>query len=152
MRGAEKTDTGWIWRGRTSRLATFLARAAAVKTEGAIDTAQLGRWGEWLSLRHLRKLGWDIVARNWTTRRGEVDIIALDGEFLVFVEVKTRLISGDSPPPEEAVDFRKIRKLEGLAMEFVRRHELLETAVRFDLIAVETPNLRNFELRHSVLA
>ncbi len=151
MKGVEDTHTGWIWRGRTSRLAAFLARRGAKSDLGSLDTRRLGRWGEWLSLRHLRKLGWDIVARNWTTRRGEIDIIALDGQFLVFVEVKTRMQSEGSPPPEEAIDLRKTRKLEDLAMEFLRRYELADQPVRFDLIAVETQDLRSFELRHSVL-
>ncbi len=151
MKGVENTGTGWIWRGRTSRLAAFLARRGATSDLGSIDARRLGRWGEWLALRHLRSLGWDIVARNWIARRGEVDIIAFDEEFLVFVEVKTRLRSESSPPPEETVDLRKTRKLEQLAMEFLRRYELGDKPVRFDLIAVETQDLRSFELRHSVL-
>lgn len=111
----------------------------------------MGHWGEWLALRHLRRLGWDILARNWTTPRGEVDIVAFDGDWLVFVEVKTRLMSDQLPPPEEAVGARKMRQLERLALEFLRRYELTDKAVRFDLIAIETEDLRRFELRHSTL-
>ena len=50
----------------------------------------LGRLGEDLAARHLEQAGWQIVARNWRTRRGEIDIVARDGEWLVFVEVRTR--------------------------------------------------------------
>ncbi len=49
----------------------------------------LGRRGEQLAAEHLERLGWTIVARNHHTRFGELDIVALDGETLVFVEVKT---------------------------------------------------------------
>jgi putative endonuclease len=49
----------------------------------------LGRLGERLAAEHLERLGWEIVARNFRTRHGEIDLIALDGETLVFAEVKT---------------------------------------------------------------
>ena len=49
----------------------------------------LGRLGEQLAADHLGWLGWEIVARNHQTRRGEIDLIALDGDTLVFAEVKT---------------------------------------------------------------
>lgn len=152
MEGLEKTNTGWIRRGRVGWLTGWpLHLAYASKTLGSIGTREVGRWGEWLALRHLRQLHWDILARNWTTRRGEVDIVAYDADFLVFVEVKTRLQSDRLPPPEEAVGVQKAAKLEYLAMEFLRRYELVDQPVRFDLIAIETIDLRQFELRHSTL-
>ena len=107
----------------------------------------LGRWGEWIALKHLRKLGWDIVARNWKGFQGEVDLIAYDGPFLVFVEVKTRR-APTSLPGEESVDWRKERKLDELAFDFLVCHEISKTPVRLDVIAVETTDLREFVLRH----
>ncbi len=111
------------------------------------DPRQLGGWGEWITLKHLRKLGWDIVARNWKGFGGEVDLIAYDGPFLVFVEVKTRR-SPTSRPGEESVDWKKERKLDELAFDFLVRHEISKTPVRLDVIAVETTDLREFVLRH----
>ncbi len=103
--------------------------------------------GEWIALKHLRQLGWDIIARNWKGSQGEVDLIAYDGPSLVFVEVKTRH-SPTSWPPEESVDWKKEKKLDELAFDFLLRHELAETPVRIDVIAVETADLREFVLRH----
>jgi len=108
---------------------------------------ELGRWGEWIALKQLRKLGWDIVARNWKGFQGEVDLIAYDGPFLVFVEVKTRR-GPTSLPGEERVDWKKERKLDELAFDFMLRYEISETPVRIDVIAVETTDLREFVLRH----
>jgi putative endonuclease len=93
-------------------------------------------------------LGWDIVARNWQGFR-EVDLIAYDGPWLVFVEVKTGRGSGIWPP-EERVDWSKERKLDELALDFLMCHELEETPVRLDVIGVETKNLRSYDLWHYV--
>ncbi len=112
-----------------------------------IAPPELGRWGEWIALKHLRKLGWDIVARNWKGFQGEVDLIAYDGPFLVFVEVKTRR-GPTSWPGEESVDWKKERKLDELAFDFLVCHEISKTPVRLDVIAVETTDLRGFVLRH----
>ena len=107
----------------------------------------LGVWGEWMALRHLRRLGWDVVARNWTSRRGEIDLIAYDSDCLVFVEVKTRQLPTDLPA-EESLDLEKGRRLEDLALEYLWRHEIDDASVRFDLIAIETPDLRLYRLKH----
>ncbi len=112
-----------------------------------IAPPELGRWGEWIALKHLRKLGWDIVARNWKGFQGEVDLIAYDGPFLVFVEVKTRR-GPTSLPGEESVDWKKEGKLDELAFDFLLRHEISETPVRIDVIAIETTDLSRFVLRH----
>jgi len=112
-----------------------------------IAPLELGRWGEWTALKHLRKLGWDIVARNWKGLGGEVDLIAYDGPFLVFVEVKTRR-GPVTRAPEERVDWKKERKLDELAFNFLVSHEISEGPVRLDVIAIETTDLREFVLRH----
>jgi len=111
------------------------------------DSREFGRWGEWIALKHLRKLGWDMVARNWKGFGGEVDLIAYDGPFLVFVEVKTRR-GPVTRAPEERVDWKKERKLDELAFDFLVSHEISETPVRLDVIAIESTDLREFVLRH----
>ena len=108
---------------------------------------EVGEWGEWVALKQVRKLGWDVIARNWQGHQGEVDLIAYDGPDLVFVEVKTRRLPA-ALPPESNVDRNKERKLEALAMEFTVRYEITDVPVRFDVIAIETRNLKKFHLRH----
>ncbi|MDA2926759.1 YraN family protein [Acidobacteria bacterium AH-259-G07] len=112
-----------------------------------VGPKDLGRWGEWIALKHLRRLGWDIIAQNWKGLRGEVDLIAYDGPFLVFVEVKTRRLP-NRLPPEDNVGTEKEKKLDQLAFEFLLRYEISDTPVRIDVIGVETPDVRHFLLRH----
>lgn len=84
-------------------------------------------------MEYLRARGWRIVARNWRWRGGEVDIIAKDGETLVFVEVKAR----ENPrflAPEEAVDVGKRQRLWRSAQVFLRGKPWVP--VRFDVVAV----------------
>jgi putative endonuclease len=125
-------------RGRVGRIQTWLARRRKTR---------LGPWGEWVALRYLQHLGWDIVARNWTGGRGELDLIAYDGTTLVFAEVKTRR-TPSALPPEYGVGEEKKDQIERLAYRFIYRHELDEPPLRFDLIAIETPDRRSFEIRH----
>ncbi len=76
-----------------------------------------------------------MVARNWRCAYGEIDIIAWDGDVLVFCEVKTR--RGDAfGTPEEAVVGPKARRLRRLAAEWLRRTGTHAEQVRFDVVAV----------------
>jgi putative endonuclease len=80
----------------------------------------LGRLGEMLAGEYLGREGWQIVARNWRTRRGEIDIVARDGDWLVFVEVRTRRANaaGGDPylgRPDDSVTPRKQRQLAAMA-------------------------------------
>ncbi|HRV08249.1 MAG TPA: YraN family protein [Acidobacteriota bacterium] len=106
-----------------------------------------GRWGEWIALGYLLREGFDVVARRWTCRAGELDLVGFDGPELAFVEVKTRR-KPTHIPPEYAVGPRKAAQLELLAQLFMRRYELYSFPARFDLIALETPDLIQYELRH----
>jgi putative endonuclease len=101
-----------------------------------VDRAALGRWGEDLAARHLEAAGYELLARNWRCREGELDIVARGGGSLVFVEVKTR--SGPAyGEPAEAVTTRKARRIHVLAARWLAecrpagRHDL-----RFDVISV----------------
>lgn len=80
----------------------------------------LGRLGESLACDHLERAGWRIIARNWHTRLGEIDIIARDSEWLVFVEVRTRRANarGGDPylgRPEDSITPRKQLQLARMA-------------------------------------
>jgi putative endonuclease len=96
----------------------------------------LGRRGERAAEKHLRRNGYRIVARNFRAVGAEIDLVAMDGETLVFVEVKTRrsLAAG---APEEAVDERKQQRLRRAAEVFATRYRAEDTEMRFDVVAVD---------------
>jgi putative endonuclease len=98
----------------------------------------LGRRGEDAAARYLARLGYVIVARGHRDKIGEIDLIAVDGRTIVFVEVKTRT-TDQKGMPAEAVDLEKQRRLTRLAMAYLKRHDLLECRVRFDVVAVTWP-------------
>lgn len=99
----------------------------------------LGQQGEWAAERYLKRLGYIIVARGERGDLGELDLIAVDGRTIVFIEVKTRR-SDQAGHPAEAVDQPKQRRLTRLALAYLKRHDLLEYASRFDVVAVTWPN------------
>ena len=98
----------------------------------------LGVRGEKAAGRFLKRQGYNIVGRGERDRIGEIDLVAVDGKTIVFVEVKTRT-SHDRGHPAEAVDQDKQRQLTRVALSYLRRHDLLEYSARFDIIAVTWP-------------
>jgi putative endonuclease len=95
----------------------------------------LGRRGEALAARELRRRGYVILERRWRCRIGEIDIVAREGGVLVVVEVKARSRS-DYGPAIDAVDRDKRRKLEKLARAYLQATKLSDVSVRFDLVGV----------------
>lgn len=96
----------------------------------------LGDAGERLAERRLVDLGWTVVDRKWRARDGEIDLIALDGEVLVFVEVKTRR-GRSRGAAEEAIDERKAERLLNLGDQYVAEHpDHVDRFWRVDLIAI----------------
>ena len=101
----------------------------------------LGRQGEELAAAYLVNLGYDIITRNWRTRSGELDIVARDGEWLVFVEVRARRIRGGAlvpalGSPEESVTPRKQLQLVTMADAYL--FEIRWDGLwRIDVIALE---------------
>lgn len=98
----------------------------------------LGQQGEAAAARFLARKGCRIVARSSRSGLGELDLVAVDGRTVVFVEVKTRR-SQEGGHPAEAVDAPKQRRLTRLALGYLKRHGLLEYPARFDIIAVTWP-------------
>ncbi len=107
-----------------------------------------GRAGELKAYRHLRKLGYTVVARNYRTRdgRGEVDLVAWDGDDLVFVEVKTRTRE-DFGDPESAIDSRKRAHIVRAARDYVLRSGRVPARVRFDTVSVLLREPPSIEVR-----
>jgi len=98
----------------------------------------LGLRGEEAAARFLKRLGYQIVARGDRLKPGEIDLVAVDGRTVVFVEVKTRE-SADAGHPSEAVDAAKQRRLTRAAVTFLKHHRLLESPARFDVVAITWP-------------
>ncbi len=106
----------------------------------------LGRRGEDLAHRYLRRQGFTIVARNYRLPSGdaEADVVGWHGEELVFVEVKTRR-SGEHGPPERAVGEEKRQHLRRVAREYARRSNTPLERLRFDLVSVVLANPPDLE-------
>jgi putative endonuclease len=107
----------------------------------------LGRRGEDAAARYLRRLGYVIVARGHRDNIGEIDLVAVDGRTVVFVEVKTRT-THDAGHPADAVDEAKQRRLTRLALSYLKRHDLLGCRARFDVVAVTWPERGRPSIEH----
>ncbi len=107
----------------------------------------LGQRGEALAARYLRRRGFRIVGRGVRTGLGELDLVAVDGRTVVFVEVKTRQ-SDQQGHPAEAVDLSKQRRLTLLATAYLKRHRLLNHAARFDIVAITWPDGHPPQVEH----
>lgn len=95
-----------------------------------------GTLGEWVAADFLERLGYRIVERNYTYgRAGEIDIVARDGEVLVFCEVKART-SDRCGEPEYAITRKKQAQLRYLATAYLYEHGIDEQEVRFDAVAI----------------
>ncbi len=99
-----------------------------------MDKKAIGNKGEDFAAEYYRKLGYDIVAMNYHSRYGEVDVIAQNSEFIVFVEVKTRK-DGTMVSPSQSVDYRKQKKLILTAMRYLTDTDS-EKQPRFDVFEV----------------
>ena len=95
----------------------------------------LGQAGEALACAELERRGFEILARRYRTRMGELDIIARDGSTVVFVEVKTRASDGWGSPAD-AVTPRKRARVRRMATDYLWRTGLLDAPCRFDVVAV----------------
>ena len=100
-----------------------------------------------MACEYLRGLGYQIVARNFRCRSGEVDIVARDGEATVFVEVKDRG-SDSHGEGHEAVTFGKRRRIVRAAQLFAASRGLFDARLRFDVISIDRRAGGSPQLRH----
>jgi putative endonuclease len=98
----------------------------------------LGREGERIAERFLKKKGYKLVERNYRCAVGELDLIVLDQRVIVFVEVKTRTGSGYGTPLD-AVEFRKQQKMILAAQFFLNAKKLGQREARFDVVGISWP-------------
>jgi putative endonuclease len=96
---------------------------------------QFGIHAEDLAVRHLKRRGYKIVARNYRTQAGEIDIIARDGRTLVFIEVKGRQ-SARFGSAKAAVTHRKQQQVAKVALWYLKETEQMGASARFDVVAV----------------
>ncbi len=109
----------------------------------------LGRWGEQLAAEYLKRKRYRIVTTNFHSRFGEIDLVAVSGGYLVFVEVKLRK-NADFAQAREYVDWRKQRRLRSTAEVYLMCHPT-ELQPRFDVIEIYAPEgleTRKPEINH----
>ncbi|MHB1456686.1 MAG: YraN family protein [Armatimonadota bacterium] len=99
------------------------------------ERSALGRLGEDKAVEYLSNARYEIIARNYRCRSGEIDIIARDTDCLVFIEVKSRRDTRFSAP-SEAVDIRKQRKIINSCRQYLIDNEMDEVSCRFDVVEV----------------
>lgn len=97
----------------------------------------IGDKGERKAANTYRLKGYRIIARNFSCRYGEIDIIAQKGNEIVFVEVKTRK-NANFAAAREFVDFHKQQRIKNTAEIFIAQHKLTESYIRFDVAEIYT--------------
>ena len=110
------------------------------------DNKLRGNAGERIAESYLKKHGYRILSRNFSTETGEIDLIVTDNEYLIFAEVKARL-SDEFGLPSEAVVIRKQRKISMVASQYIKKNMLFGAPVRFDVIEVylETESINHIK-------
>jgi len=107
----------------------------------------LGRQGEKLAKRYLKKKGYRHLASNYATRQGEIDLVMQAGDTLVFVEVKTRS-DEDYVPPEQVVNYGKRKRIGAAVRHFIQAHDVHDHPCRFDIVAVIIDDTHEPVIRH----
>lgn len=111
----------------------------------SLITKLLGKEGEDRAAQFLVKQGYRIMERNYRTRSGEIDLIALHKGVVVFVEVKTRT-SSVFGAPELAVNVRKQQRMVRAALGYIKYKKLHQVPCRFDVVAISTTAKKEVEL------
>ena len=121
-----------FWQQLRKQVARAWAQARLLFPASAV---RLGDRGEQQAERFLIGLGYRIISRQYRNRWGEIDLIAEDGPWLVFIEVKTRR-TAEAGAPFEAVHRGKQTKLTNLALTYLKQRGWLERRVRFDVVSI----------------
>lgn len=95
----------------------------------------IGKLGEDIASKHILNNGYTLLERNFRSKHGEIDIIAKDGKFLVFIEVKTRK-GTKFGYPREAVNWFKQNKIKNIAGLYLSKKKLWNNSIRFDIVEV----------------
>jgi len=110
----------------------------------------VGRYGERVAARHVEAIGLEVLERNWRGAGGELDLVALDGDVLVAIEVKTRRGTAFGHPAE-AVTATKLARIRRLTGQWLTEHPAVRCReVRVDVVAVVLPRSGAAEVEHLV--
>jgi putative endonuclease len=101
----------------------------------SMQKKELGRKGEEIAFRFLKKKGYRIIEKNYVCKMGEMDIIAKEKDTLAFIEVKTRT-STTFGPPQLAVNRKKQMQLSKVALYFLKEKRIEDVKARFDVVAI----------------
>lgn len=111
---------------------------------------EVGQRYEHLAVQYLKGLGYQILEQNYRCRQGEVDIIAADGDCIVFCEVKYRK-NQKHGYPEEAVTPAKQQKISRTALYYLYQNQLTDCMCRFDVIGIMGEEIRHYRDAFSYL-
>ncbi len=99
------------------------------------ERLELGERGEALAFEKIKRLGYTHIIKNYRCRLGEVDLVAKDGDVLVFIEIKTRR-GRPLGFAKEAVNLRKRKQLSKVALNYMKTNDCCDVSARFDVVAV----------------
>ncbi len=116
-----------------------------------IESRPFGQWGEEIAAQFLEKKGYHILEKHFFFQHAEIDLIARDGSYLVFIEVKTRS-SSEYGLPEEALSERKKRLLRKAAEGYLYLNQIKEADCRFDVVTVNFLPDGKISLNHYINA
>ena len=108
---------------------------------------ELGKLGEELAFKKIKRLGYKKIIRNYTCPLGEIDMIAMDGATLVFIEIKTRK-NRSIAYAKEAITERKKRQISKVALAYINKNECHGIPARFDVVAI---SLKGVETKIEVI-
>ena len=120
-----------LFQGRLNRLDIVVPQSVSVK----MQKKELGKKGEEIAIRFLKKRGYRILEKNYVCKMGEMDIIAREKDTLAFIEVKTRTSTAFGPP-QLAVNLTKQMQLSKVALYFLKEKKLEDVKARFDVVAI----------------
>ncbi len=127
---------------------SFFGRLRSIRVNRlTADAKGLGVWGEKYCERYLKRNGFEIMARNFRSRGGEVDIIAAEQSSIIFVEVKSRRDT-DFVEPEAAINNIKKQRIKRAAKDFLVRNGRPDVPMRFDVVFVIVGETGRAEVRH----
>lgn len=124
------------------RILNFLCWRSLFKKE-----ENLGKKGEKIALRYLKKSGFEIIECGFRALRGEIDIIAKEKETIVFVEVKTRR-SNEFGSPLEAIDLNKQKQIKKIAAVYISKKYRKFIPCRFDVIGIMVEKKGDYKISH----
>ncbi|MDE0300211.1 MAG: YraN family protein [Candidatus Poribacteria bacterium] len=99
------------------------------------QSKEVARIGEELAAEYLKERGYQILEQNYRLRTGEIDLIAKEGDRIVFVEVKTRRTLRFGVP-QAAVTPAKQKQISKIALSYLQTHDMLDVPCRFDVVAI----------------